>query len=76
MSLYLDADLLERVEKSRLEYNKYIEADPRKKEIGFRTESPSQFNIHIFMLGLLDFEFRVLPKLTGKKYKPYCDLSS
>jgi len=34
----------------------------------------ADFRHYLFTLGLLDYEFRILPKRTGKPYKPYYSL--
>ena len=54
----------------RIEYNRLkMNIHHAKKEQELFSES--QFRHYIFMLGLLDYEYRILPKITGKLYKPY-----
>jgi hypothetical protein len=36
--------------------------------------SESDFRRYLFTLGLLDYEYRILPEITGEPYKPYYSL--
>jgi len=53
------------IEYNRLKMNIHIEKE------GKHIFSESEFRHYIFMLGLMRFEDKVLPELTGKPYEPY-----
>jgi hypothetical protein len=53
----------------RIEFDRLL-CNSRKKE-GDRIFTEGDFQHYIFMLGLMDYESRILPKQTGKPYKPY-----
>jgi len=54
----------------RIEFDRLL-CNSRKKEGGL-IYTEGDFRHYIFRLGLLDYESRILPKQTGKPYKPYC----
>jgi len=64
--IYFDDDTDRRIEFDRLLCNSW-------KEGGYIFEE-EEFRRYIFLLGLMDFEFRILPEMTGKPYKPYYSL--
>jgi len=55
----------------RIEYNRRLHNQP-----GSLILTEADFRHYIFMLGLLEYEFTFIPKMTGKSYKPYCHLQS
>jgi len=59
--LSLHPDIAERVETAR-------QINNSKPGLAF---TEKDFLHHIFMLGLLDYEYRIQPKITGKPYKAY-----
>ena len=65
MTLHIHYDTAERV-KAAL----YSHDNESKNPHTLKMTETDFFN-HIFMLGLLDYEYRIQPKITGKPYKPY-----
>ena len=61
--IYFDED-----DDRRIEFNRLMHNSHDKDGYSF---GEGEFRRYIFMLGLLDFEGRILPKMTGKPYKPY-----
>ena len=59
--LSLHPDIAERVETAR-------QINNSKPGLAF---TEKDFLHHIFILGLLDYEYRIQPKITGKSYKVF-----
>jgi hypothetical protein len=69
MNLYIDPDKEKRI-MSLFQTHKEHEKDT------FRySMTEGDFFHYILMLGILDFEYRIEPKLTGKPYKPFYSTS-
>jgi len=62
--IYFDEETDKRIEFDRLMGNSH------KKE-GEYIFTKEDFRLYIFRLGLMDFESRIFPELSGKPYKPY-----
>jgi len=60
--LSLHPDIAERVETARQIFNS---------RGGFTEHTEKDFLHYIFMLGLLEYEYRIQQKITGEPYKPY-----
>jgi len=65
MNITLPKETIERVEAARHSYNNESRPDFTSKQ------TEEDFKYYIFMLGLLDYEYRIQPKITGKPYKAY-----
>jgi hypothetical protein len=60
--LSLHPDIADRVETARHIFNS--------REVNYK-HTENDFLHYIFMLGLLEYELRIQPTITGKPYKPY-----
>jgi len=54
----------------RIEYNR-LQMNIRNEKEGKYIFSEREFRHYLFNLGLMDYEYRILPKITGEPYKPY-----
>ena len=54
----------------RIEYNR-LKGNIHHEKKGQRLYSENSFRRFLFMLGLMDYEYRILPEITGESYKPY-----
>ncbi len=54
----------------RIEYNR-LKMNIHNAKKGQELFSESNFRYYLFTLGLMDYEYRILPKITGEPYKPY-----
>ena len=69
--IYFDEETDRRIEFERLMCNSHKMMDDKGNDVTF-TFTENDFRHYIFRLGLLDYEDRIiLPKQTGKPYKPY-----
>jgi hypothetical protein len=68
MIISLHPEIAERAETVRLAMNNCKSITPNFPNHNFTKD---EFNHYLFMLGLLQCEFEILPRLTGKSYKPY-----
>jgi len=57
----------------RIEFNRLMK-NAHAEKTGASSFSESDFRHYLFMLGLLQFEYSILPELTGKPHKPYYSL--
>jgi hypothetical protein len=64
--IVFDDNLDRRIEFARIKSNRQKEKEGR----GLLF-TESDFRHHLFMLGLMEYEFRILPEITGEPYKPY-----
>jgi len=69
-SIVFSEETDKRIEFDRLMCNSRKMMDDEGNDVSY-TFSESEFRLYLFRLGLMDFESRILPKTTGKPYKPY-----
>jgi len=54
----------------RIEYNR-LKMNIHNEKKGRGLYSESQFRRYLFTLGLMQYEYKILPELTGEPYKAY-----
>ena len=68
--IVFDEETDRRIEFNRLMWNSHRMTSDEGIDVS-STFTENQFRHYIFRLGLLDFEGRIFPELSGKPYEPY-----